>query len=156
MPLKNLITKEETTIKSYQNDTEENYDALILTDKILYVEESADEKAESTIIDIQSIDSLEKSITQHKSNTSGAMLIAALLILAGTITAVATGIYLLFIATGVGIIMLIVAAIVGTPKYTSDLVIHSHGVSHYINIHYLSQKEITELQKLIFQAKDKL
>lgn len=150
------FVNEETIIKQYEISNEESKITIYLTDKRLYDFETNEDATNNSIIELDSIDSIEIDQTEHKKNITLGIILATIFAIAGIMIAVLSKEYLWFILSGVGAIILFVSLLLGVSRYTLDLLVHSKGITHYINVSFLSPQQLEELQKAILFTKDNL
>ena len=150
------LISDETIIANYDYDNYGDVSCICLTDKRLYEIETDNNITNSSIIELDSIDSVELARTKHTKNTAAVIIIAVLFMLTGLIIAILSKAYLMLLLSGIGGIIFLVGLIVGAPSYTFDLMVHSKGITHNINVYFLTNDQANDLQRKILLAKENL
>ena len=142
----NLIENDENVIKKYESSTNGIFKEICLTSKRLYYSQESEKATQTVIVEIQSIDSIQNKMIAKEKSYTGLILFALLLIVGGIA---------LLAISAIGVILFIIAAVLSTPKYHAMLIIGAKGLAHQIEIDNFSTDDIEELQKRIFQQKNK-
>ena len=151
----NLIENDENVIKKYESSTNGIFKEICLTSKRLYYSQESEKATQTVIVEIQSIDSIQNKMIAKEKSYTVLMLFALLLIVGGIALLIALGQMAFLAISAIGVILFIIAAVLSTPKYHAMLIIGAKGLAHQIEIDNFSTDDIEELQKRIFQQKNK-